>query len=306
MSGPRPDGSPADNSPAGGPPGDGSLAGDSLVGGQRTSGPRQSSSGMVSSPGAAAGAPVPPALGELARALAGRSADDLLPEPWRARGAGSPSAVLLLLSDGPDPGLVYTERASGLRDHGGQVSFPGGRVECGDAGAAATALREAHEEIGLDAGAVHLMGTMPAVNLSVTGFDVVPVVGWWHPDVELAPSTCTRWPASTSGRSAPSPTRRPGSALICRGGPAGRPGVSGSCSCGASPHSSPTCCCAPAAGNSRGTPAASSRCPSVSGPTTGAAPEAHPGPMANPAPTEGFPAGALIPNESPGGRTPAS
>ena len=132
-------------------------------------------------------APVPPALDGLRRALADPAVDAVLPPRWRAGGRGRPSAVLLLLSDAPDPSLVFTERAGGLRDHAGQISFPGGRAECGDAGAVATALRETTEEIGLAADEVHVLGTMPAVDLSATGFDVVPVVGWWHPDAVLAP-----------------------------------------------------------------------------------------------------------------------
>ncbi|WP_316669481.1 CoA pyrophosphatase [uncultured Propionibacterium sp.] len=145
---------------------------------------------------------VPPALGGLTRALADPVTADLLPAGWRARGRGRPSAVLLLLSDGPDPSLVYTERAAGLRNHGGQLSFPGGRAERVDDDAVATALREANEEIGLDADAVHVLGAMPAVSLSVTGFDVVPVVGWWRADAVLAPgdphevASIRTWPVS--------------------------------------------------------------------------------------------------------------
>ena len=145
---------------------------------------------------------VPPALAELSAALADPATVGLLPARWRAYGLGSPSAVLLLLSDGPDPNLVYTERAGGLRDHGGQVSFPGGRADRGDEGAVATALREANEEIGLGPDEVHVLGTMPAVNLSVTGFDVVPVVGWRSAESALTPgdprevASVHAWPVS--------------------------------------------------------------------------------------------------------------
>lgn len=146
---------------------------------------------------------VPPALAELSNALADPATAGLLPAQWLARGQGNPSAVLLLLSDGPDPDLVYTERAGGLRDHGGQISFPGGRADHEDEGPVTTALREAHEEIGLGPDAVHVLGTMPAMSLAVTGFDVVPVVGWRSAEAALTPgdphevASVHAWPVSS-------------------------------------------------------------------------------------------------------------
>ena len=68
------------------------------------------------------------------------------------------------------------ERTAHLHDHAGQISFPGGRVEKGDADAIATALREAHEEIGLPPRRVDVIGTLPEY-LTATGYKVTPVIG---------------------------------------------------------------------------------------------------------------------------------
>ncbi|NNG38036.1 CoA pyrophosphatase [Flexivirga sp. ID2601S] len=101
--------------------------------------------------------------------------------PGLPEAQGRQSAVLMLF--GPHAGggqdLVFTERAATLRKHAGQVSFPGGGVDPTDADAAATALREAHEEIGLDATGVEVVGDLPVLPLSVTGFRVTPIAAWW-------------------------------------------------------------------------------------------------------------------------------
>ena len=72
--------------------------------------------------------------------------------------------------------VLLTERTAHLHDHAGQISFPGGRVEEGDADAIATALREAHEEIGLQPAIVDVIGTLPEY-LTATGYRVTPVIG---------------------------------------------------------------------------------------------------------------------------------
>lgn len=71
--------------------------------------------------------------------------------------------------------VLLTRRSEGLRHHPGQVSFPGGRVEPDDAGAAAAALREAHEEIGLTAAEVRPLGWLDPL-ATITGFRVLPLV----------------------------------------------------------------------------------------------------------------------------------
>lgn len=85
-----------------------------------------------------------------------------------------------------DAGLqvLLTRRTAHLRDHAGQISFPGGRAEPGDADAAATALREAQEEVGLDPASVEVIGHLPAYT-TVTSYVVTPVVGLVHPPFDL-------------------------------------------------------------------------------------------------------------------------
>jgi 8-oxo-dGTP pyrophosphatase MutT (NUDIX family) len=77
---------------------------------------------------------------------------------------------------GPAPGVLLTRRGDALSSHAGQVSFPGGRIDPGDASPEAAALREAHEEVGLDPASVELIGRLPDY-VTVSGFRVTPVVG---------------------------------------------------------------------------------------------------------------------------------
>ena len=89
------------------------------------------------------------------------------------------AAVLVVLTVGPDgPEVVLTTRAADLTDYPDQVVFPGGVADPADAGSVETALREAHEEIGLDARSVHIIGTLPAIGLPSSGFLVTPVLAW--------------------------------------------------------------------------------------------------------------------------------
>jgi 8-oxo-dGTP pyrophosphatase MutT (NUDIX family) len=91
---------------------------------------------------------------------------------------GTQAAVLLALYGWPDePGLIFTERRADLRRHAGEISFPGGRQDPEDADLAATALREAEEEIALDPSAVELTGALAPVSTFVTGYRVHPFVG---------------------------------------------------------------------------------------------------------------------------------
>ncbi|HEX2810405.1 MAG TPA: CoA pyrophosphatase, partial [Kineosporiaceae bacterium] len=79
---------------------------------------------------------------------------------------------------GPD--VLLTVRASTLRSHAGQVAFPGGAIDVTDAGPAAAALREAHEETGLDPDGVQVAGHLPDLFLPVSDFAVTPVLAWWR------------------------------------------------------------------------------------------------------------------------------
>jgi len=87
-------------------------------------------------------------------------------------------AVLLLAypRDGV-PHVVFTERTHTLSDHRGQISLPGGSRDPGDASLAATALREADEELGIDPDRVHVLGRLDDVYVYVSNFLITPYVG---------------------------------------------------------------------------------------------------------------------------------
>lgn len=89
-----------------------------------------------------------------------------------------PAAVLVPILERPGgPTVLLIRRTAHLRDHAGQVSLPGGRIEAEDADVFAAALREAQEEVGLDPAAVRFVACLPYYD-TVTGYRVHPVVGW--------------------------------------------------------------------------------------------------------------------------------
>jgi 8-oxo-dGTP pyrophosphatase MutT (NUDIX family) len=98
---------------------------------------------------------------------------------------GMPAAVLIALLAHPEgPSVILTQRSAHLRDHAAEISLPGGRIEAGDRGPAAAALREAFEEIGLPPDRVELLGCLAPYE-TISGFRVHPFVGWIEPPVEF-------------------------------------------------------------------------------------------------------------------------
>lgn len=97
----------------------------------------------------------------------------------------TPAAVLIAVTDRPRPGVLLTQRPRDMRDHPGQVAFPGGKYEAGE-NAVSAALREAHEELALPPDKVRVIGTSDLYTTG-TGFDVTPVLGVVPPDVALTP-----------------------------------------------------------------------------------------------------------------------
>jgi 8-oxo-dGTP pyrophosphatase MutT (NUDIX family) len=98
-----------------------------------------------------------------------------------------PAAVLfpIVLREGGHT-VLLTQRTAHLRDHAGQISFPGGRVEAEDLSPSHTALRETEEEIGLSHERIEILGFLPEY-LTATGFRVTPVVALVQPPFDLQP-----------------------------------------------------------------------------------------------------------------------
>ncbi len=97
----------------------------------------------------------------------------------------TPAAVLFpIVLREAGPTVLLTQRTAHLRDHGGQISFPGGRVEADDSSPVHTALRETEEEVGLAREHVEILGFLPEYRTG-TGFRVTPVVGLVTPPFEL-------------------------------------------------------------------------------------------------------------------------
>ena len=114
---------------------------------------------------------IPDLLSDARFAQAGRTAD---------------AAVLIAVTDKSEPGVILTQRPRDMRDHPGQVAFPGGKIDPGE-NAIAAALREAEEEIALPSRHVRVIGTTDRYQTG-TGFNVTPVLGVVPPDLDLSPN----------------------------------------------------------------------------------------------------------------------
>lgn len=97
-----------------------------------------------------------------------------------------PAAVLIAVTDRRQPGVLLTQRTDTLRSHAGQVAFPGGRIDSGEAVIAA-ALREAEEEVALPTSAVEVVGTLGRYRTG-SDYEITPVIGVVRPDLPLIPS----------------------------------------------------------------------------------------------------------------------
>lgn len=94
------------------------------------------------------------------------------------------AAVLIPIISRAEPTLLLTQRSPHLRQHSGQVAFPGGRADLEDQTLIDTALREAEEEIALPKKSVNVIGQLPSID-SITGYNVTPIVGIVSPDVHF-------------------------------------------------------------------------------------------------------------------------
>ena len=95
------------------------------------------------------------------------------------------AAVLIAITDRPEPGAILTVRREHMRTHAGQVAFPGGRLDPGE-DAVAAALREADEELALPQHEVAVAGAIEPY-ATITGYEVTPVIGMIPPDLPLEP-----------------------------------------------------------------------------------------------------------------------
>ena len=109
---------------------------------------------------------------------------------WRetASVALKPAAVLIpIIARGDHLSVLFTRRSAQLRHHPGQISFPGGRQDPDDGDLATTALRETHEELGIPARSIQLLGELPA-HITVSHYRMVPFIGLLAPDYPLTPA----------------------------------------------------------------------------------------------------------------------
>ena len=97
-----------------------------------------------------------------------------------------PAAVLVAVTERADPGVLLTHRPETMRAHAGQAAFPGGKIDPGE-DAVEAALREAHEELGIDPRDVRVIGTSDPFRTR-TGYDITPVLAVVPPDLPIVPN----------------------------------------------------------------------------------------------------------------------
>ena len=104
------------------------------------------------------------------------------------------AAVLIPITDRPDPGVILTQRPDWLRSHAGQVAFPGGKIDADDADAISAALREAEEELAMPRNYVNVLGEADIYHTG-SGYRIAPVVAIIPPDLPLIanPEEVTDW-----------------------------------------------------------------------------------------------------------------
>lgn len=129
---------------------------------------------------------VPPALTDASAHGVRRGDLDLDPVLWERAGvsATKPASVLVPIVDRNEPTVLLTQRTAELPSHAGQVAFPGGKIDPGDASPVAAALREANEEIGLAPVLVEPIGYLD-LYLTFSGFRILPTVARVKPDFRL-------------------------------------------------------------------------------------------------------------------------
>ena len=128
---------------------------------------------------------VPAALTDLS-APAVRGDLDLDPQAWKTAGVAAvrPAAVLVAVVDREVPVVILTQRTADLASHAGQIAFPGGKIEPGDASPTAAALREAEEEIGLAQNLIEPIGYLD-LYLTFSGFRILPTLARIAPGYAL-------------------------------------------------------------------------------------------------------------------------
>lgn len=97
-----------------------------------------------------------------------------------------PAAVMIGVTDRSDPGVILTRRPQAMRQHAGQVAFPGGKLDPGE-DAIAAALRETHEELGISPAHISVIGETDRF-VTGTGYDITPVLGLMPADLPITPN----------------------------------------------------------------------------------------------------------------------